>query len=97
MGRSCGRAIVYRRLNTLSTDVVVYIRKKDTHMPGRKKMHIIEHLGTKEENPLLLCIWKKKEKEKGGVSLKKKMFLVGGYEFPGLPTTLNTFETWSQC
>ena len=39
----------------------------------------------------ILRLWVKKS---GSVSLKE-IFLVWRYDFPGLPTTLNTFEVWS--
>ena len=55
MGRSCGRAIVYRRLNTLSPDVESILEKRYTYA-WQKKMHIIEHLDKKGENPLQLCM-----------------------------------------
>ena len=99
MGRSCGRAIVYRRLYTLSTDVVVYIWKKKIHTYlAEKKNAYYRAFGYKRRKPSTIVHMKKRKRKKKAVFPLKKMFLVrGGYDFPGLPTTWNTFEMWSQC
>ena len=67
MGGSCGWIMV-RRLNTLSTDVVEYMKKRNAQA-WQKQMHIVEHLGTKEENPYN-CAHEEKCKKKEGCFLE---------------------------
>ena len=69
---------LFRWLNALSTDVVVYVRKKDTHMLDRKKNACYRAFGYKRRKPSTIVHTRKnKKKEKGGVSLKENVFSRG--------------------
>ena len=53
MGGSCGQTIVQMIEYIINRRGRLY-EKKNAHA-WQKEMHIVEYLGTKEENPLKLC------------------------------------------
>ena len=54
MGESCGWTIV-QRIEYIINGRGRLHEKKNAHA-WQKQMHIVERLGTKEENPLQLCV-----------------------------------------
>ena len=61
-------------MNALSTDVIVYVRKKDTHMLAEKYAYY-RAFGYKKEKTLYYCACEKKMKKKrGGAFLKENLF-----------------------
>ena len=72
MGGSCSSAIFHMIEYIINRYCSLYEKKKK-HRLAEKKMHIIEPLSTKGENPYN-CIYEKKK----GVSLKENVFSRGG-------------------
>ena len=64
-------------------------------MLGRKKNAYYRAFGYKRRKPSTIVHMKKKRRKRW-CFLEKNVFS-RGYDFPGLPTTWNFFEIWSQC